>query len=47
MKSTGTVKEQVSETKGWWMSIRVGPMDRAEMQEGGRPALIEVSFPSR
>lgn len=47
MKSADTVKKQVRENKGWWTSVRVGPMDGAEMQEGGRAAVIEVSFPSR
>lgn len=47
MKSADTVKEWVRENKGWWTSVRVGPINRAEMQEGGREAVIEVSFPSR
>lgn len=47
MKIADTVKERVRENKGWWTSVRVGPMDRTEMQEGGREAVIEVSFPSR
>lgn len=36
MKSADTVKEWIRENKGWWMSVRVGLVDRTEMQEGGR-----------
>lgn len=42
MNSADTMKEQVRKNKGWWMSIRVEPMDGDEMQKGGGTALIEV-----